>query len=136
MPSKFEITHNGKKLIGSAQTRRKNILLQHGTLPLYGDLKRIIEVLKFKDDQEKEFAGERLLHRATTLHTAGLDVITWDETADAFEMGFEQALNLKMEQSELSAHELERAEWLMKEKYGQSAWTEHISSNRIESGEV
>ena len=127
VPSKFEITHKSKKLIGSAQTRKKNMLLQHGTLPLFGDLTRILEVLKFGNNEDKEDAGERLVRRATTLQKVGLHEITWEHAAQAFEMGFEQALNLELEQSELSARELERAEELIEEKYGQPAWTEHIS---------
>jgi lipoyl(octanoyl) transferase len=49
VPSNYEITVNGKKLIGSAQARRKDGLLQHGALPLYGDLTRIISALNFPD---------------------------------------------------------------------------------------
>ncbi len=36
VPSNYEIVVNGKKLIGSAQARRKNGVLQHGSLPLSG----------------------------------------------------------------------------------------------------
>jgi lipoate-protein ligase A len=35
VPSNYEILVNGKKLIGSAQARRKAGILQHGSLPLY-----------------------------------------------------------------------------------------------------
>ncbi|MEJ2486788.1 MAG: lipoate--protein ligase family protein, partial [Anaerolineales bacterium] len=40
VPSNYEITADGKKLVGSAQARRQGGVLQHGTLPLYGDLTR------------------------------------------------------------------------------------------------
>jgi lipoate-protein ligase A len=45
-PSKYEITAGGKKLIGSAQVRRQGMVLQHGTLPLTGDLGRIFNCLR------------------------------------------------------------------------------------------
>lgn len=45
-PSKYEITAGGKKLIGSAQVRRRGMVLQHGTLPLTGDLGRIFNCLQ------------------------------------------------------------------------------------------
>ena len=35
VPSPYEITYQGKKLIGSAQARRKQGVLQHGSLPLF-----------------------------------------------------------------------------------------------------
>ncbi len=45
VPSNYEITVGGKKLVGSAQARRKEGVLQHGSLPLYGDLTRIVQAL-------------------------------------------------------------------------------------------
>ena len=50
VPSNYEITINGKKLVGSAQSRRKGGVLQHGTLPLTGDLARITQALNFPDE--------------------------------------------------------------------------------------
>jgi lipoate-protein ligase A len=47
VPSTYEITVEGKKLIGSAQARRKDGVLQHGSLPLTGDLTRICQALAF-----------------------------------------------------------------------------------------
>ncbi len=45
VPSNYEITVGGKKLVGSAQARRRNGVLQHGSLPLVGDLTRIVQAL-------------------------------------------------------------------------------------------
>jgi len=39
---------NGKNLIGSAQARRQEGVLQHGSLPLSGDLARICQALAFR----------------------------------------------------------------------------------------
>ncbi len=50
-PSNYEITWNSKKLIGSAQARRINGVLQHGSLPLYGNLERIVMGLYFPDEK-------------------------------------------------------------------------------------
>jgi lipoate-protein ligase A len=48
-PSKYEITVGGKKLIGSAQVRRRGMVLQHGSLPLTGDLGRIFACLRMAE---------------------------------------------------------------------------------------
>ena len=45
-PSHYEITVTGRKLVGSAQVRRRGVVLQHGTLPLRGDLGRIFGCLR------------------------------------------------------------------------------------------
>ena len=79
VPSNYEITSNGKKLVGSAQARRKEGVLQHGTLPLHGDLTRIISVLHFKDDREKDQARSRLLAHATTVEKEMGHTPTWQQ---------------------------------------------------------
>jgi len=43
-PSYYEIVYKGKKMMGSAQRYHKNILLQHGSLPLQRDLNLVIEL--------------------------------------------------------------------------------------------
>src|SRR6266498_1079863 len=68
--STYEITANGKKLIGSAQARKKEGVLQHGSLPLTGDLRRICQALVFENDSARENASKRLLDRATTVESA------------------------------------------------------------------
>ncbi len=69
VPSAYEITVQGKKLIGSAQARRKEGVLQHGSLPLKGNLARITDALTFVDETERLNAAHRLLERATTVET-------------------------------------------------------------------
>ena len=58
VPSNYEITVQGKKLIGSAQARRKEGILQHGSLPLVGDLGRITQVLQFGSQDKAGSRGE------------------------------------------------------------------------------
>ncbi len=59
VPSNYEITVGKKKLIGSAQARKKSGVLQHGTLPLYGDITRIIDVLHYPDESLRNQAENR-----------------------------------------------------------------------------
>ena len=126
VPSNYEITSGGKKLIGSAQARRKEGVLQHGTMLLFGDLTRIIQVLKFRDESAGQRAASRLLERATTAEGASGRIITWDEAADAYIQAFASVLNLELEPGELAQEELIRAEKLVIEKYSHSDWTERV----------
>jgi lipoate-protein ligase A len=126
VPSNYEITVGGKKLIGSAQSRKKNALLQHGTLPLYGDLARIIEVLKFPGDSSRDEARTRLLSRATTVETELNTRVSWDQAASAFIQAFVKTLNISFEESRLTPVELSRTQVLIKEKYAHPSWTERI----------
>ena len=118
VPSTYEITVGGKKLIGSAQARRKEGVLQHGSLPLAGDLTRIIQVMAFPDEASRSRAAERLLSRATTVETALGRSIAWEEAARAFIAAFKSVLGLGFQPGDLTASEKERAEELARDKYG------------------
>lgn len=124
VPSTYEITVDGKKLIGSAQARRKEGVLQHGSLPLTGDLTRICQALVFKDESARENAAQRLLARATTVESVTGVKTDWEKAAQTFVKGFESQLGIHFQRGELSRSESERAEELVKEKYANPIWTE------------
>jgi lipoyl(octanoyl) transferase len=126
VPSTYEITVNGKKLIGSAQARKKEGVLQHGSLPLTGDLTRICQALMFNDDPARARAAQRLLERAATVEESLGAKIDWDTAARGFARGFEAQLGIRFERGELSRSEAERAEELALEKYANPLWTERI----------
>jgi lipoate-protein ligase A len=126
VPSTYEITVNGKKLIGSAQARKKEGVLQHGSLPLTGDLTRICQALVFENESERENAAKRLLERATTVESALGREVSWETAAQAFIGAFEAQLGLSFERGELSESESRRTEELVREKYDHPSWTERI----------
>jgi lipoate-protein ligase A len=126
VPSAYEITAGGKKLIGSAQARRKEGVLQHGSLPLLGDLRRITEALAFPDEASRREAGERLLARATTVETQLRRVVSWDEAAQAIVQGFESELGLRFEMDGLTTSEQRRAVELVEKKYDHPDWMKRV----------
>jgi lipoate-protein ligase A len=125
-PSEYEITIAGKKIIGSAQARKKEGILQHGSLPLTGDLGRITEVLQYPSDVQRHGAARELLNKAVTVESALGRFVSWEEAAQAFQTGFQKALNLQLIPGELSAPEKEDVEHLVKIQYGNSEWTRQI----------
>ena len=126
VPSTYEITVDGKKLIGSAQARRKEGVLQHGSLPLVGDLTRITQALAFADESAREEAATRLLARAATVESALRHAAAWDDAARAMVRAFEAELGIQFERGELSPKENSRADELVREKYGHTDWTERV----------
>jgi lipoate-protein ligase A len=126
VPSAYEITVGGKKLIGSAQARRRDGVLQHGSLPLVGDLRRITEALVFQNDTARDSSGQRLLTRATTVETALGRAVSWDEAAQAFIDSFESELGLTLDEAQLSESELQRADELVDSKYGHASWMKRV----------
>jgi lipoate-protein ligase A len=126
VPSNYEITVGGKKLIGSAQARRHKGVLQHGTLPLFGDLTRITAVLAFPDEAGRSLAAERLARRATTAEIVLGYPLDWKTAAHAFATAFEQTLDLALTPAALTPTELERAAELEQGKYSHPSWTDRV----------
>lgn len=125
-PSDYEITFHGKKIIGSAQARKTNGLLQHGSIPLFGDIARIVSALTFDSEEDRNKAKIRLLSRATTLQSTQGKHISWKELAHAIGSAFEEILNIQLVRSPLSNNELSRAKMLREEKYSNRSWTFRI----------
>jgi lipoyl(octanoyl) transferase len=127
VPSTYEITaEGGKKLIGSAQARKKEGVLQHGSLPLHGDLARICDALVFPNESARIDAKYRLLARATTVESVLGHAVDWETAARAFVRSFEEQLGIQFEKGELSESERKRADELVKEKYDHPSWTERV----------
>jgi lipoate-protein ligase A len=111
----------GRKLVGSAQVRRKGVVLQHGALPLRGDVARLADVLALPKVKRQALRA-KLLERAIALDKALGDGMPFDRVASALAKGFSQALNLEFVPGTLSAIELEQAARLEK-KYAGDEWT-------------
>ncbi|HET9112225.1 MAG TPA: lipoate--protein ligase family protein [Ktedonobacterales bacterium] len=116
VPSAYEITAQGRKLIGSAQARPNGRVLQHGSLPLVGDIARVTRYLTFTDDAERQALASHLRERAATLSAVAGREIPFAEAAGAMREGFARALNVTLTASAPTPDELRRAEALMAEK--------------------
>jgi lipoate-protein ligase A len=125
-PSEFEITAGGKKIIGSAQARKKAGILQHGSLPLYGDLTRITEVLAYSTPAERERAAQTLLLKAATVESILGRIISWEEASSTFVTGFSEILNLELVVGGLSEWEQQQAEELSQNQFGGMDWTRQV----------
>jgi lipoate-protein ligase A len=123
VPSHYEITSGGKKLIGSAQVRRKDGILQHGTLPLSGDIALICDALAYPDEASREAAKELVRQRATTLEAVLGEAIAWETTAESLVRGFAGAFDLDLAESSLSTEEIDMTHQLVQERYAHADWT-------------
>lgn len=126
VPSHYEITVGGKKLIGSAQVRRKQGILQHGTLPLTGDIARICDALAYPDDATREAARLQVRERAITLHEACGQLISWQQSAQALVHGFIETFDLYLNHDSLSISEQNSAQHFAETLY----WTQEWNARR------
>lgn len=121
VPSSYEITAQGRKLIGSAQARPQGQVLQHGSLPLTGDIARITRYLSFADEAEREKLAAHLRERAATLSEVAGRAVSYGEAAEAMRDGFARALNLTLTPDQPTSEETRRAEELMALKQAEIA---------------
>ncbi len=126
VPSSYEIEVAGRKLLGSAQVRRVKGMLQHGTLPLTGDITRICDALRFPDEQTRQGARQRVLSRAASVSELIHAEVSWERAAQALVQGFEDALGWEFHETNLTSAELDRASDLETNRYGNPDWTERI----------
>jgi lipoate-protein ligase A len=121
LPSHYEVTALGRKLVGSAQVRKRGVVLQHGALPLKGDVARLAEVL-ILSPVERRTLRDKLSRRAIALDEVLGHCATWDEIAEALACGFAEALGLTLEPGDLSPSELSTATRLQA-RYAGDEWT-------------
>ncbi|MBN1202630.1 MAG: lipoate--protein ligase family protein [Anaerolineae bacterium] len=122
VPSHYEITASGKKLVGSAQVRKFGAVLQHGSLPLTGDITRIVDALVFPDEDKREAVRERVRRRAATLEGVTGQAVAWDEAAAALADSFKDTFDLTFTNGDLTPDEQTRAEDLRASVYTTDDW--------------
>jgi lipoate-protein ligase A len=122
-PSAYEITVQGKKIVGSAQLRRLGAVLQHGTIPLGGDIARICQVLKYDDDSARQDAVHGVRMRSATVEDILHTQAPWETAVRALTQGFEQALGWQFSEGNLSPLELNTSRALIESRYASQEWT-------------
>lgn len=108
-----------KKVSGNAQTRKRGIILQHGTILLKVDVEKMFSLLKVPSEKLKGKLIEGVKQRVIGLSAALGREVGFDETQNALLQGFQKEFpEITFEKGELSDAEKKRAEELAKEKYG------------------
>jgi lipoate-protein ligase A len=115
------ITIDGKKISGGAQTRRRNALLQHGTVLLDSDLETMTKILKMGQSSPC-MPLERLESKVTTVRRALGKSVSFERMEDCMRLGFERALNMKLREQDLTSTELRFSSELQLKKYQTRDW--------------
>ncbi len=122
-PAAYELTVAGRKLVGSAQTRRAGSILQHGAIPLTPHAERLAALLH----QPPDDLGTRMI----ALDQAAGRRIEFDQLADALIAGFRDAWGIEFERGTLSKNEQREEQRLIVEKYANDRWTYEREHNLV-----
>ena len=120
-PSAFEVVAGGKKIIGSAQTRDRGVILQHGSVPVDWDIEKQLDVMGICGESRGPFK-EMLLHRATTIREQLGKRVEFDELVPFFISRFETVFDMRADRSDYTREERALVEWLVGNKYGRDDW--------------
>jgi len=120
---------NGRKISGSAQSHKKGVVLQHGTLLIDVNLEKMFTFLRVPWARTCMEVISVADHKITSIKKElGRDV-SIEEVNKALVEGFQKALNVKIVEGKLTSYERELAEKLCKEKYDTDGWNFHGKSN-------
>lgn len=121
-PSWYELVVEGRKVAGSAQTRQKGVILQHGSILLDLDEDKLFSLFKYPSDRVKERMQKAFKSKAVAINEISKERITLEQAKEAFKKGFAEGLNIELEPYELTAEELEYVNKIAKERYEQDEW--------------
>ena len=120
-PSWYELVVEGRKIAGSAQTRQKGVILQHGSILQDIDIDDLFDMFKPKNERLKAKMKENFVQKAVAINDISNQHITLNEMENAFEAGFKKGLNIDFKPLELTEKQLEEVQEL-EDKYRSEAW--------------
>ncbi|WP_318614999.1 biotin/lipoate A/B protein ligase family protein [Sporosarcina sp. YIM B06819] len=122
-PSWYELVVEGKKVAGSAQTRQKGVILQHGAILLSLDEDKLVSLFNFASEEQRERMRASLPEKAIAIDRLMDRTVTVEECVEAFAKGFEDALDMQLEPLVLTAEQLEFVREIEQKKYANHDWT-------------
>ncbi|KGA95896.1 octanoyltransferase [Alkalihalobacillus alcalophilus ATCC 27647 = CGMCC 1.3604] len=121
-PSWYELVVEGRKVAGSAQTRQKGVILQHGSIILDVDEDRLFDLFKYSSERLRERMQRNFKNKAVAINALREENLTIEEAVDAFKLGFEKGLNIHLEEYTLSEEEEAHVNRIAKERYESDEW--------------
>ena len=120
-PSWYELVVEGRKIAGSAQTRQKGVILQHGSLLQDVNVDELFDMFIFKNDRLKDKMKKAFVDKAVAINDIADRHISIEEMEKAFEEGFKKGLNIEFKPLTLTDDQIKEVKEL-EEKYRSDEW--------------
>jgi lipoyl(octanoyl) transferase len=121
-PSWYELVVEGRKVAGSAQTRQKGVILQHGSILLDLDEEKLFSLFKYPNERVKERMKRAFKSKAVAINEISPRKISLEEAKKAFYRGFAEGLEVDLEPYVLTSEELAYVQKLAVERYESDEW--------------
>ncbi len=113
---------NNKKISGCAQTRKKGILLQHGTILMKVNVDKMFQLLKVPNEKIRDKLITDVKARVTSIENEIKNIVSKEQVIKNIITGFEQQLKVKTIQSDMTAEEIKFAEQIEKDVFLSKNW--------------
>ncbi|MBG9784692.1 lipoate--protein ligase family protein [Shouchella lehensis] len=121
-PSWYELVVEGRKIAGSAQTRQKGVILQHGSIVFDFDVDKLFDLFHYRSERLRERMQQQFLKKAVAINELREKPVSMQEAVHAFKNGFEKGLDIILEPYTLTAKEEKEVQQLAKERYESDEW--------------
>lgn len=118
-----DVLINGKKISGSAQTRKAGAILHHGTVIVDCDFEKMAKYLKFSSEKNADNSHKKITERITSLAIELGEAPKMEEVKTSLLKGFEKVFGVNVVNGNLTKSEKKLAAKLVRTKYGKAEWT-------------
>jgi lipoate-protein ligase A len=134
VPSQYEVQVEGKKIVGSAQVRKREIVLQHGSLLIELEKDKLFSVFNFPSTQIRERLKTKF--KATSLGEILKRKITFSELSAILPRGFEEEFGVKLLEGQITEEEEKISQELLENKYLTYEWNYQRKNNQLGSQKI
>ena len=121
-PSWYELVVEGRKVAGSAQTRQKGVILQHGSILLDLDEDKLFSLFHYSSDRVKERMKAAFKSKAVAINQLSERQVGIEGAKAAFKKGFEEGLGIDLIPYDLSDEQLNHVQKIAKDVYENDEW--------------
>jgi lipoate-protein ligase A len=119
------LTVNARKISGSAQTVKRKIVQQHGTLLLNANLPLMFQLLRIKGVDNCSLATQIAQRKITSVQNELGHAVTPETAVNALTQGFKAILKINLKPTQLTLYEQALANKLCNSKYATDDWNQN-----------
>ncbi len=128
VPSQYEVRVEDKKIVGSAQVRKREIVLQHGSLLIELEKDKLFSVFNFPSAKIREKLKTGF--KATSLEEILKKKINFSELSEILPRGFEEEFGVKLTEGKLTKQEEKISKDFLENKYSTYEWNYERKNNQ------
>lgn len=121
-----DLLYDGRKVIGSAQKKKGDVFLQHGSLVISHDPELLFSLFNYPSDEVRKKGMTLFMNTTASLNSILGRGIHYEEIKQALWQGFQEAWEIDCYKGELANEEIKLKHKFLETKYLKSEWNYKI----------